>query len=50
LASKEREQCPIAAQLSEQFAQTNPFKYRKKGIKPTKKQGKNLEVKKVEVL
>jgi hypothetical protein len=50
LASKEGAQCPTTAQLSEQFALTNPFRHRKKGRKPTKKQGKNLFVKKAEVL
>jgi hypothetical protein len=50
LASKEGAQCPTTAQLSEQFAQTNPFRHRKKETKPTKKQGKNPELKKAEVL
>jgi hypothetical protein len=50
MASKEGGQCPIATQLSEKFAQTNPFRHRKKGTKPTKKQGKNPQVKKAEML
>jgi hypothetical protein len=33
LASKERAQYPTIAQLSEQFAQTNPFRHRKIGNK-----------------
>jgi hypothetical protein len=49
LASKEGAQYPTAAQLSEQFARTNPFRD-KKGTKPTKKQGKNPQVKKANVL
>jgi hypothetical protein len=49
LASKEGAQCPTSAQLSEQFAQTNLFRHRKRG-EPTKKQDKNPQVKKTEVL
>jgi hypothetical protein len=51
LATKEGAQYPITAQLSEQFAQTNPFRHKNEnGTKPTKKQGKNPQVRKAEVL
>jgi hypothetical protein len=50
VASKEGAQCPIIVQLNEHFAQTNPFRHRKKGRKPTRKQDKNKEVKKIDVL
>jgi hypothetical protein len=43
--TKEGAQYPTAAQLSEQFARINLFR-RKKTRKPTKKQGKNLEIRK----
>jgi hypothetical protein len=43
-------QCPTVAQLSKQYAQTNPFRHGKKETKPTKKQGKNPQVKKAEVI
>jgi hypothetical protein len=49
--SKEGAQYPTAAQLSEQFAQTNHFRHKKEnGTKPTKKQDKNPHMKKAEVL
>jgi hypothetical protein len=42
--------CPTAAQLSKQFGQTNPFRHKKKGTKPTKKEGKNPQGRKAKVL
>jgi hypothetical protein len=50
MAFKEGAQCPTITQLSEQLRRSILSGVGKKGVEPTKKQGKNPQEKKVEVL